>query len=245
MNSNLITQDTPVKVSPLLEALLAGRLHDPFSYLGARVEHDYSLVRVFYPYAKNVWISMGDRFEPMARTHSLGVFEWRGAALPPMPYLLRVEDGIAKPEAQVYDTYDAYAFPPQISDYDLYLFNEGRLRQAYRTLGSHVAEIQGVAGVLFSVWAPNAERVSVVGAFNRWDGRSHAMAVHGFSGVWELFIPGLQPGSLYKYEIRNRDSGAILLKTDPYANCYELRPNNAARTPGIEEIHWEDARWMT
>lgn len=244
MDSNLITQDTPVKANPLLEALLAGRLHDPFSYLGARAEQDHCVVRVFYPYASNVWISMGSRFEPMARAHPLGVFEWRGAALPPMPYLLRVQHCNAGSEAQVYDTYDAYAFPSQISDYDLYLFNEGRLRQAYRTLGSHVAEIQGVAGVLFSVWAPNAERVSVVGTFNRWDGRSHAMAVHGFSGVWELFIPGLPPDSLYKYEIRNRDSGALLLKTDPYANCYELRPDNAARTPRIEETSWGDAGWM-
>ncbi len=79
----------------------------------------------------------------------------------------------------------------KISDHDLYLFNEGRLWQAYRTLGSHAMEIDGIAGVLFSVWAPNAERVSVVGGFNRWDGRVHPMAVHGSSGVWELFIPGL------------------------------------------------------
>src|SRR5690606_9562056 len=99
MNSNP-TQDTPVEVNPLLEALLAGRLHDPFSYLGARVEHDYSSVRVFYPYASNVWISAGGGFKPMTRAHPLGVFEWRSAALPPMPYLLRVQDGVAGPEAQ-------------------------------------------------------------------------------------------------------------------------------------------------
>ena len=95
------------------------------------------------------------------------------------------------PKARVYETYDAYAFLPRISDYDLYLFNQGRLWQAYRTLGSHAMEIDGIAGVLFAVWAPNAERVSVVGDFNRWDGRVHPMTVHGFSGVWELFIPGL------------------------------------------------------
>jgi 1,4-alpha-glucan branching enzyme len=244
MQSHLKHHGVTVKVDPSLEALLSARLHNPFSYLGARMEHGHSLIRVFYPYAINVWINIEGSFEGMKRAHPAGVFEWRGVALPSMPYLLRIEDGNAWPEACLYETYDAYAFQPQISDYDVYLFNEGRLRQAYRTLGSHIAERGGIAGVLFSVWAPNAERVSVVGGFNRWDGRVHPMAVHGFSGVWELFIPGLPPDSLYKYEIRNRDSGAILLKTDPYARHYELRPNNAARTPIVGKTAWDDAEWM-
>jgi 1,4-alpha-glucan branching enzyme len=244
MQSDLISHGVTVQINPPLEALLAARLHNPFSYLGAHVEHGRSLIRVFYPYSINVWINIEGSFEGMKRTHPAGVFEWRGAALPSMPYLLRIEDGHAWPEACLYETYDAYAFQPQISDYDVYLFNEGRLRQAYRTLGSHIAEREGVAGVLFSVWAPNAERVSIVGGFNQWDGRVHPMTVHGFSGVWELFIPGLPPDSLYKYEIRNRDSGAILLKTDPYARHYELRPNNAARTPMVRATAWNDAEWM-
>ncbi|KIO50173.1 glycogen branching protein [Nitrosospira sp. NpAV] len=234
----------PYRNNPMLDILLAARLHDPFAYLGARKERDYSLVRAFYPYAANVWVNIAGEFEPMVRVHPAGVFEWHGPALPQMPYLLRIEDGSAAPERIVYETYDAYAFPPQISDHDLYLFNEGRLRQAYRTLGSHAMEIKGIAGVLFSVWAPNAERVSVVGSFNRWDGRVHPMSVHGSSGVWELFIPGLPPGSLYKYEIRNRNSGEILLKTDPYATQYELRPNNAACTPNKGEIGWHDSGWI-
>ncbi len=142
------------------------------------------------------------------------------------------------------ETYDAYAFAPQIPEYDLHLFNEGKLRQAYRTLGSHSVEIDGVAGVLFSVWAPNAGRVSVVGEFNRWDGRVHQMAVEGLSGVWKLFIPGLASNSLYKYEIRNRDSGEILLKTDPYAMQYELRPHTAALTPHGSEAIWQDSEWI-
>lgn len=231
------------QINPLLKALLAGRLHDPFAYLGAHREHDHNMVRVFYPRAANIWIHMADNFEPMARTHPEGVFEWHGPVLPLIPYLLRVEEKGTTPEAIIYETYDAYAFPPQISNHDLYLFNEGRLRQAYRTLGSHSAEVDGIAGVIFAVWAPNAERVSVVGDFNGWDGRVHPMAAHGSSGVWELFIPGLPPDSLYKYELRNR-SGEILLKTDPYAMRYELRPNNAARTPVDCKITWQDADWM-
>jgi 1,4-alpha-glucan branching enzyme len=244
MNHNSMKSGIPSRNNPMLEALLAARLHDPFAYLGARREQDYSLARVFYPYAANVWINIAGEFEPMARVHPGGVFEWYGTALPPIPYLLRIEDDSAVQETIVYETYDAYAFPPQISDHDLYLFNEGRLRQAYRMLGSQATEIKGIAGILFSVWAPNAERVSVVGSFNRWDGRVNPMSVHGSSGVWALFIPGLPPGSLYKYEIRNRNSGEILLKTDPYATHYELRPNNAARTPDGGEIAWLDSEWM-
>ncbi|HEY6043323.1 MAG TPA: 1,4-alpha-glucan branching enzyme, partial [Nitrosospira sp.] len=236
-----------LRADPALEALLTARLHAPLSYLGAHREQDQTLIRVFYPHAQNVWISIAGNFEMMAHVHACGVFEWHGRASPPMPYLLRVEDNSHTPKAaapRIYETYDAYAFLPRISNYDLHLFNEGRLWQAYRSLGSHVTQIDDVAGVLFAVWAPNAERVSVIGDFNRWDGRVHPMTAHGSSGVWELFIPGLPQGSLYKYEILNRSSGEILVKTDPYATYYELRPNNAARTPVASETIWDDAGWM-
>ena len=234
----------PASNSSLMEALLAARLHNPFSYLGFHRELDSSLIRVFYPDAINVWVNIGENFEAMSKTHPSGIFEWRGDILPAVPYLLRIENADPGSERQLHETYDPYAFPLQISDHDVYLFNEGRLQRAYDTLGSHAIEIKGVSGVLFAVWAPNAERVSVVGSFNRWDGRIHPMTVHGSSGVWELFIPSVPMDSLYKYEIRNRDSGEILLKTDPYAAQYELRPNNAARitTPG--ETGWQDAGWM-
>jgi 1,4-alpha-glucan branching enzyme len=100
-------------------------------------------------------------------------------------------------------------------------------------LGSRPEVREGVAGVRFACWAPNAQRVSVVGDFNRWDGRAHPMATHGVSGVWELFVPDLGDGTLYKYEIRNRATGEILVKTDPYARAYELRPGTAARAHPI------------
>jgi len=233
-----------IKTNPLLEALLAARLHDPFAYLGAREEQASSVVRVFRPHATNVWLKTADGYAPMVHVHPDGVFEWYGLSLPTMPYQLRIEARNASLESFVYESYDAYAFPPQISDHDLYLFNEGRLWQAYRTLGAHIANVDGIEGVRFAVWAPNAERVSVVGNFNHWDGRMHPMAVHHASGVWELFIPDLPPNALYKFEIRNRDSGEILLKTDPYATGYELRPNTAARTPIHGNYDWSDTQWM-
>ncbi len=236
---------TSTKTDNLLKALLAARLHDPFAYLGARMEHNRGLIRVFHPYAENIRIKVTHEFEPMTRIHSSGVFEWRGITLPATPYLLRIEESGGNQKNTMYETYDPYAFSLQISDHELYLFNEGSLKQAYRTLGAHKVSIAGIEGVRFSVWAPNAERVSVVGDFNRWDGRIHPMAVHYSSGIWELFIPGLSPMSLYKYEIRNRDSGEILLKTDPYATRYELRPNTAALTPVNGHYDWQDIEWMT
>ena len=238
--------ETPPKVNPrnaLIEPLLQARLSDPFSYLGARDEGSRHLVRVFNPYAERMWLEIeqgGDHHaEPMTRIHADGIFEWRGNLPPPSPYKLRLEQGGA-----VWAGYDAYAFPPGLSDHDLYLFNEGRLHQAYRLLGSHAVEMNGIAGIRYAVWAPNAERVSIVGDFNRWDGRVHPMRAHGASGVWELFIPGLAVGALYKYEIRNR-SGAIFVKTDPYAQGFELRPSTAARSAEIGHHQWGDSDWMT
>src|SRR6188508_2919691 len=114
MPSNL-NLDTSLRSSLLNEALLTARLHDPFNYLGARTEYDYSLVRVFYPYVSRVWIDTGGTFTAMTRIHAAGVFEWRGSSMPPMPYLLRVEDSnAALPAPLIRETYDAYGFAPQI-----------------------------------------------------------------------------------------------------------------------------------
>ncbi|EDN71925.1 1,4-alpha-glucan branching enzyme [Beggiatoa sp. SS] len=117
-----------------------------------------------------------------------------------------------------------HALGPQVSDFDMHLFSEGKHWHAYRFLGSHVHEVNGVGGVLFALWAPNAERGRVVGDFNSWDGRAHLMRNHGSNGIWELFIPDIGPGSLYKYEIRNEQSGDIFYKSDPYGQQFEVRP---------------------
>jgi 1,4-alpha-glucan branching enzyme len=156
-----------------------------------------------------------------------------------MPYRIRSQTGTIE-----HTRYDAYAFTPELSNDELYLFNEGRLLQAYRTLGAQPCTREGVAGYRFACWAPNAERVSVVGDFNRWDGRVHAMHVHGSSGVWELFIPDITPGAHYKFEIRSRGDGRVFTKTDPYGQIFELRPATAARTPSTSGHHWRDEEWL-
>ena len=143
-----------------------------------------------------------------------------------------------------YVQWEPYCFAPLLSDHDLYLFSQGKLNQAWRMLGAAASTVDEVEGVRFAVWAPNAERVSVVGDFNAWDGRRHPMRARGSSGVWELFIPGLKAGDLYKYEIRQRDSGDIYVKTDPYAQAFELRPSTAAQVVLPNQHVWQDAAWL-
>ena len=222
-----------------LERIVQARHHDPFSVLGKHRDQDLDLVRVFMPQADEVTIAEGNlRLERIPDTD---LFEWRGTpGTVPDNYHLVWNDAAHHEHI----AHDPYSFPPQLSDFDLHLFSEGRHRHAYRILGAHVHAIDEVTGILFAVWAPNAERVSVVGEFNGWDGRRHPMRVRGGSGVWELFIPDLEAGSLYKYEIRNRESGEILLKTDPYAQSFEVRPQTASIITGSAQHNWNDQDWM-
>ena len=221
------------------ERLLAARHHDPFAILGLHPDGQGHVLRVHRPHAKKVSLLLADGEAALKQVDKEGLFEWRGEAAPPRPIRLRIrEDG------QDFEIVDPYSLPPFLSEQELYLFNEGRLLEAYRTLGAHATSLEGVEGVRFAVWAPAAERVSVVGSFNRWDGRLHPMRVRGGSGVWELFIPGLKPGDLYKFEIRNRDSGEIRVKTDPYGQCFEKRPGTAAVVPAPSVHQWNDDDWL-
>ncbi|MCE9549706.1 MAG: 1,4-alpha-glucan branching protein GlgB [Betaproteobacteria bacterium] len=233
-----------IKLDPRAELLLQGRLHNPFAYLGPHQEKDIYIVRVFNPYASEIWLKTTHGSEALERVHPDGLFEWHGSEEPHHPYSLSIkENGPGLNNGIERWVHDCYAFAPKISDFDLHLFNEGKLHQAYRVLGSRATQNNGIPGVRFAVWAPNAERVSVIGEFNRWDGRIHPMAAHGSSGVWELFIPEIEQGMLYKFEIRNH-AGILLVKTDPYANAFELRPGTAARAGTSIHHTWQDAEWM-
>jgi len=222
-----------------LERITRACHHDPFAVLGKHVDDGKELVRVFLPDVAEVAIAEGNL--PLERIPDTDLFEWRGASgTLPDHYRLIWRDSSQRQHI----AHDPYSFPPQLSDFDLHLFGEGRHRHAYRFMGAHPHQVDGVAGILFAVWAPNAERVSVIGDFNRWDGRRHPMRVRGGSGVWELFIPELAPGCLYKYEIRNRHSGEILAKADPYAQAFELRPKTATIATGASSHAWGDQVWM-
>ena len=221
----------------LIKSLLQARLHDPFALLGMHYEGGEALIRFYDPHATEVILAGNN--DSFIKIHPEGLFEWRGATAPALPYRLRVKQSNSSREI-----FDAYQFPANISQQDLFLFGEGTLHQAYRMLGSHAVEINGVAGVRFAVWAPNAERVSVIGEFNNWDGRIYPMRLHGSSGVWEIFIPEIAQHALYRYEIRNRDTGHILTKTDPYAQGYELRPGTASLATPVHKHQWQDETWM-
>ena len=219
--------------------MLAARLHDPKQYLGPRMEAGQWLERLFAPHASQAWVRTGDGWQPCVRAHTQGIFEYRSAVPVRGLVAIRLEEGGRRIE-----TFDPYSFGPGISDDDLFLFNAGKLHQGYRVLGAQAIAMEGIPGVRFATWAPNAGRVSVVGEFNRWDGRVHPLNVRGASGIWELFIPGIQPGTLYKFEIRNRDTGTVTVKADPYGRAFEMRPNTAARVPAASGYAWTDAAWL-
>jgi len=243
----------PLPIDPLtvsvmdarLLALLEARMHDPFQVLGWHPPAPgvagavgEGLLRVYRPQAREVAVKLGGRFHPLKPAGPDGVFELcvpAGKIAHDIPYTLRIDGVIG---------FDPYAFAPAAPAHELYLFNEGRHLQAYRLLGALAENRCGVAGVCFRVWAPNAARVSVVGDFNQWDGRVHPMGSLGASGVWELFIPGLGAGTLYKYELRQRESGHLLRKADPYGREFEYRPATAARVSATTPHAWGDAGWM-
>ena len=231
------------------EALAGARHPAPRSVLGY---HEYPgrgrapacIVRVLEPDAVEVAVHWSD--EPaeaaraLRRVHAAGLFEGRlPHRRPIVPYrlLVRYADG------SEHSRPDPYNFSPQLSDYDLYLFGEGNHHRVYRKLGAHPEVVEGTPGTRFAVWAPNAERVSVVGPFNLWDGRRHPMQTRGGSGVWELFVPDVGAGTPYKYEIRARDS-RTLLKSDPYGFAMQLRPDNCSLVTDLGGHAWGDADWM-
>jgi 1,4-alpha-glucan branching enzyme len=218
--------------------ILEARHHDPFEVLGRHVENDLCVVRAFLPRAQKVRIVEADI--ELRRIEGTDLFEWQGSAQEiPDRYRLEWQDE----SGNRHERHDPYCFPPQLEDFDLYLFGEGRHWHAYRFLGAHRRSVDVVDGVLFAVWAPNAERVSVVGDFNDWDGRVYPMRVRGGSGVWEIFLPEMGVGELYKLEIRDRN-GNIQVKIDPYARSFQVRPDTAAYVCDESGFQWGDDAWL-
>jgi 1,4-alpha-glucan branching enzyme len=226
--------------SGAMESIVQGRHGDPFSVLGPHAAGGTRVVRTFDPGADSIDVierATGLALGKLTRVHPGGL--WSGAVSGVAPYRLRISQG-----GIVRDVDDPYSFPPVLGEMDVYLLAEGRHLDFSHALGSHVAEIDGVSGVRFAVWAPNARRVSVVGTFNQWDGRRHPMRMRHGPGVWELFIPGVMPGAIYKYEIVSPYGDTLPLKADPVAQQTERPPATGSIVPSPEAPEWTDAAWL-
>ncbi|QDT72838.1 1,4-alpha-glucan branching protein GlgB [Lacipirellula limnantheis] len=233
-----------------INPVIHGYHENPFEVLGPHVIEENGrqalAVRAYLPQSQQAWLvdPRAGESKPMRRIHPAGLFEAICG-----PEIHDVEQGrtyqlrAVNSAGEQTTSHDPYAFPPLLSEYDLYLLGEGRHWQSYEKLGAHLRTIGGVNGVNFAVWAPNAESVSIIGDFNGWDRRKHAMRKHIPTGVWELFIPDAKPGLLYKYSVKAR-GGQVLEKCDPYGFAAELPPRTANIVADLNGYKWNDHEWM-
>lgn len=230
-----------------MNAILNGDDNNPHAYLGMHTvdveDKQKQVVRVYCPTAKNVTVV---HLEDATKKYALepsevpGLFEGvMGRRQKTFKYRLECTSH----EGEKWSYIDPYQFESCFRELDLYLFGEGTDYEIHHKLGAHFTTIDDVEGVSFAVWAPAAKRVSVIGEFNGWDGRRHAMRLIPSNGIWELFVPGLVNGDTYKFEIKTEDN-TILYKADPYAVWSELRPQTASRVFDLEKYKWKDSRWM-
>ena len=236
--------DGPKRKSPRLGVARAriqtGSSHDPFEALGLHETPDKRReISVFLPPAESVTLDGVGRMKRIPGSDCF-VFELQETDTLEQHYRLTWKE---KHSGEIHHEVSPYSFDSQIGELDLHLFREGRHQHAWKFLGARQHCVDGVEGCHFAVWAPGVRRVSVVGDFNHWDGRRHPMRCLGDSGIWELFIPDLQPGEAYKYELRT-SHGKILIKTDPYARRMALRPETTSIIPEDTDWAWADGDWM-
>ncbi|MGB6297424.1 MAG: 1,4-alpha-glucan branching enzyme [Rivularia sp. (in: cyanobacteria)] len=228
-----------------VNSIIKNQHQDPFEILGShKIEKNGKhvwVVRAYLPNASAAWVILPEerKEQEMQSVHDPHFFECIIDAQELANYQLKVKEG---DNERVF--YDAYAFrSPKLTEFDLHLFTEGNHHRIYEKLGAHLAEVGGVKGVYFAVWAPNARNVSVLGDFNSWDGRKHQMRKSSDVGVWELFIPEVKVGEHYKYEIKN-PAGHIYEKSDPYGFAQEVRPKTASIVTDLDIYKWNDSDWM-
>ncbi len=224
-----------------MDRILSARHNDPFEVLGPHLSADNEVaIRAFLPEAEEAWVLHDDAELEMKKVDGDGFFEasFVKDKEDVRPYQIRAKDSSGATRTY----YDPYCFPQVLTEFDLHLIGEGTHYQKYEKLGAHMRTIDGVSGVHFAVWAPGAKGVSVIGDFNRWDGRRHPMRLIGASGIWELFVPGPGEGELYKFEVKSEKT--VMVKTDPYGFYSEIRPQTASIVWDINKYKWKDARWM-
>ncbi|HTQ39111.1 MAG TPA: 1,4-alpha-glucan branching enzyme, partial [Pirellulales bacterium] len=232
-----------------VRALVEGRHENPFEILGPHEVIDSGrravAVRAYLPLSKQAWIihPAHGGSQPMRRIHPAGLYE---AICPTPEPELASQYFIKEVNQQGEQTtmHDPYAFPPLLSDYDLHLLGEGQHWQCYNKLGAHVRTVNGVEGVNFAVWAPNAQGISIIGDFNNWDARRHQLRKHIPGGIWELFVPGLSEGTLYKFRVKQAHGGEVD-KSDPMGFAAEIPPRTASKVVDLDRYRWHDEGWMS
>jgi 1,4-alpha-glucan branching enzyme len=240
----MAVENRVVEVHNEIEAIVGGYHGDAFRVLGPHALPDNALssvrwvVRAFLPHASSAEVILDGKPVEMEKKHSHGFFT-ANFDREPLNYRYRVH--LWNGGVETID--DPYRFPPLLSEFDLYLHGEGTHYESYNTMGAHAVEALGVPGVRFSVWAPNAEVVTVVADFNHWDTRRHPMRLRN-GGIWEIFIPDAGSGTHYKYYVRSRHMGHRQLKADPYGFASEVPPKSASVVADVNKYIWKDSEWM-
>ncbi len=221
------------------DAIAGGYHGDPFSVLGPHRVEDGWVVRAFLPHAAEAALLLeGGGRVPMAKLHPGGIY---GAQIAREPGRYLLELSLHRGGVEIIE--DPYRFGLLLSDFDVYLHAEGTHYEAWRTMGAHLMEIDGVQGCRFAVWAPNAEAVCVAGSFNHWDSFRHPMRRRE-GGIWEIFLPGVRQGDIYKYFVRSKIFGVSEMKCDPYAFATETPPRTASMVWRLGQYQWQDGEWM-
>ena len=222
--------------SHLIEQLHHNQRYDPHSVLGIHKVNNGKVIRLYRPDAERLYLEVRKEIVEAQKVHPAGLFEYY------------VSDDVEYSDYRVFHqngllAHDPYAFLPTFGDLDAYLFGKGVNYNLHRVMGGRIATCQGIKGVKFTVWAPSAKYVSLVGDFNYWDGRANPMRSLGSCGVFELFVPGLDVGEKYKFEIITQ-TNELRIKSDPYALYSEVRPNTASIVADPDKWKWNDAQWV-
>jgi len=234
--------NTSTLVKRDIDAIDKGIHPDPFSILGCHArDNDTTVYRVFKPGATAAQILIGDDIIDMAKCSDQGLFEVVIKQKGDKAYRIRAFYG----DDHFVDSDDPYAFGLLVSGFDLHLWGEGNHNKAWKFMGAHKMVIDGIEGTHFVLSAPSASRVSVVGPFNGWDGRVHCMRRYFDQGIWEIFIPGVGEGTIYKFEIQSPFAGGSFVKADPFAFHAELRPNTASVVTAPTSFEWHDDQWLS